>query len=123
MAEQACGRERRKYSAEFKRTAVDRMVAGESATGLARELDIRAKFLYAWRADGRGSAGRPVATEEPAETDPQEREIARLKAKLAEVERLNGQQAAELDFFAAALRSIKAARPNGAASTVKGSTG
>lgn len=122
MSEEAVGKERRKYSAEFKRTAVDRMAAGESATRLARELDIRSKFLYAWRAEGRGSAGRPKAMGKPVRSNPQEREIGRLKAKLAEVERLNGQQAAELDFFAAALRSIKAARPNSAATTGKEST-
>lgn len=38
--------ERRKYPPELKRAAVDRVVAGEGATAVARELGIRRKFLY-----------------------------------------------------------------------------
>ena len=123
MSEEGSKRERRKYSLEFKRKAVDRMAAGESATVIARELDIRCKFLYAWRADGRGSNGvqgqRRVTA---AERDPHEQEVARLQAKIAELERFNGKQAAELDFFAAALRSIKGTRPSSGDSSGKGST-
>jgi hypothetical protein len=97
-------------------------VAGKSGTSLARELGLRTKFWYAWKAEGKGSAGMPVSAEPHVAQDPQEREIARQIAKLADVQGLNGQQAAELDFFAAALRSIKAARPNGPATTGKGPT-
>jgi transposase InsO family protein len=38
-----------KYSPEFKRQAVDRMMAGESVSALAKELGIARKFFYAWR--------------------------------------------------------------------------
>lgn len=44
------GRRWWKYGPEFKRGAVDRMLAGESVTVLARELGIRRKFLYLHRA-------------------------------------------------------------------------
>ena len=91
-----------KYSLEFKRAAVDRLVAGESATALARELGILRKFLYQWKSDGRGSA--------------------RLKKKVDDLERLAGRQSAELDFFVSALRSMKAARPPSGAPTGNGST-
>ena len=111
MSESTSDKPRRKYSAEFKRTAVDRMAAGESATKLARELDIRCKFLYLWRATGKGSAGAAPGDGKAAKPDSQESEITRLKAKIAALERLNGQQAAELDFFAAALRNIEESRP------------
>jgi hypothetical protein len=83
------------------------MAAGDSQTKWARELDIRSKFHYLWRAIGQGGAGRPPCVEKVVQPGPQECEIAKLKAKIAAVERLNGQQAAELDFFAAALRSIE----------------
>jgi transposase-like protein len=46
-----------KYSPEFKRQAVDRMMAGESVSALAKELRIARKFFYAWREAGYGSAG------------------------------------------------------------------
>ena len=51
-----------------------------------------------WR---RGRAKSPAAGEQEAE---------RLKARIAELERLAAKQAAELDFFAAALHSVKGAR-------------
>jgi hypothetical protein len=100
------------------------MAAGESATAIARDLNIRCKFLYAWRAEGRGSNAvhreRKAAAE--VDKDPHEQEVARLKARIAELERFNGKQAAELDFFVAALRNIKGTRPSNAASSAKRST-
>ena len=105
----AGGRKWFKYSPDFKRKAVDRIVAGESPTAVARELGIRCKFLYAWKAEGKGSPGVPAPAEE-VDADPQQREIAKLQKKISELERLAGRQTAELDFFAAALRSVKETR-------------
>jgi len=105
----AGGRKWFKYSPDFKRKAVDRIVAGESPTAVARELGIRCKFLYAWKAEGKGSQGVPAPAEE-VDADPQQREIAKLQKKISELERLAGRQTAELDFFAAALRSVKETR-------------
>ena len=45
--EQVDGRWWFKYSPEFKRQAVDRMMAGESISTLARELGVARKFFYA----------------------------------------------------------------------------
>ena len=120
MSKQADGQRWSKYSPEFKRTAVDRMVAGESPTVLARELGIRCKFLYAWKAAGRGSQGAPPR--EKVADDPQEHEIARLQRRISELERLTGRQTAELDFFAAALRSVKETRRQNGASSDEEST-
>ena len=106
MPKHAGGRKWYRYSPEFKRNAVDRMMAGESPTALARELDIRCKFLYAWKAEGRGTNGVAAVPPEVA-LDPQQRRLAQLQKQIADLERLNGRQAAELDFFAAALRSVK----------------
>lgn len=102
----------RKYSPEFKQGAVDRLIKGESATGIATELGIRRKFLYAWKDAGWGTNG--IRRDRPPfeKADPRQQQIARQQQKIAELERLTGQQAAELDFFAAALRNVKETRPN-----------
>ncbi len=81
MSKQA-GRRWSKYSPEFKRTAVDRIVAGESPTAVARELGIRCKFLYAWKAAGKGSQGAPTVSKR-VDGDPQEQEVARLQRRIA----------------------------------------
>ena len=109
------GRRWWKYSPEFKRRAVDRMCGGESVTAVARELGIRRKFLYAWREAGFGSSGAPpgLRTGRRAEraANGSEGQTSALNQRIAELERLLGRQAAELDFFAAALRSIEESRP------------
>jgi len=104
----------RKYDPKFKRQAVDRMVAGESPTAVARELGVRCKFLYHWRDQGWGTlaqAAETTAEPEPSAGTAPDREQEALRKKVAALERLVGQQAAELDFFAAALRNIGAPDP------------
>lgn len=101
------GRKYSKYSPEFKQAAVDRFVAGESATALAKELGIRRKFLYAWRDAGFGSNATGKPKRESVVEDPQEKQIVELKQQVADLQRLAGQQAAELDFFALALCATK----------------
>jgi transposase-like protein len=121
VSKDASGRRWYKYSPEFKRAAVDRMQAGESPTAIARGLGIRCKFLYAWRAAGKGSQGVAAA---PArmEQDPQQQQIAQLQTRIFELERLTGKQAAELDFFAAALRSVQETRRKSGARSGEAST-
>lgn len=105
------GRKCSKYSPEFKQAAVDRFLAGESATALAKELGMRRKFLYAWRDAGFGSnAAGKSKRESVVDEDPQEKQIVELKQQVADLQRLAGQQAAELDFFALALRATKESR-------------
>jgi transposase len=117
------GRKWWKYSPEFKRGAVDRMLAGEGVTVLARELGVRRKFLYRWRDEGWGTAGQGKTVEaEPSAVSAQDRAQEALKKKIAGLERLVGQQAAELDFFAAALRNIGAPDPKSGVRSDGGST-
>ena len=113
-----------KYSPEFTPKAVDRLVAGESATVIARELKIRRNFLYAWRNEGFGSntSGMAPNRAQTNDGDRQQQMIAQQQQKIAELERLAGQQAAHLDFFVAALRAIKKSRPNNGAGSGSGST-
>ena len=110
-----------KYSPDYKRSAVDRIVAGESPSAVANELGIRRKFLYAWRDAGWGTHGVAKPKKKPV-GDPQQRQIARLKQQVASLQRLAGQQTAELDFFAKALRSIEEPRRKNGASSENGST-
>lgn len=113
--EQSDGRWWSKYSPDFKRQAVDRMMAGERVSALAKQLGVRRKFLYQWREAGYGSAGPqpPLrAVNRPRrEGSASERLVARANQRVAELERLVGRQAAELDFFAAALRNLAEPQP------------
>src|SRR5262245_30517829 len=125
----------RVFSREFKEKAVRRILAGEKVSALAAEFQTCRKLLYDWwalyergglealRAPGRprGSApwerprvvrdrlGRRRPTTRgagPGSADPEAERVAALERKI-------GRQALELDFFAQALRHIKAsARPS-----------
>ena len=133
------GRQRaRTYPDEFKVAAVSRMQAGERVRTLAAELGIKPQVLYRWwnnvefagavtlrpgrpaRADER--AQRAIAPEAKADAGspsprrqgkrPESAAVPPEAAKrIAELERTVGQQALELDFFAAALRHLEAPRP------------
>lgn len=100
------------YSPGFERQAVDGMLAGERVSELAKQLGARRKFLYQWRGAGYGSAGpQPplrAVNRQRREVISSERLASTANQRAAELERLVGRQAAELDFFAAALRNIAA---------------
>jgi transposase len=123
----------RVFSREFKEAAVHRIVAGEKVRALAAELQVAPKLLYHWwnRYEQGGpealiSPGRrlrlAVRAERPA-PGAQSRRARKAKTKrrpaggdteskkIAALERKIGQQAVELDFFARALRHIKASAP------------
>jgi transposase-like protein len=114
-------KQRREYSPEFKLAAVKRVLAGEGTSALARELDIRRKWLYIWKdrfllqgEAGLASrrAGRPRNDSRPrpdvAEPQPGRGELLAARKRIAELERKVGQQELELDFFGEALRRVKA---------------
>jgi transposase-like protein len=137
--------EERRFSREFKLAALARMEAGENVSALARELDVRRKYLYQWRERFRAggpialrSRGRPTKSEVlaiaagdglplpavpvamPAPAPPDE--LAKAQRRIAGLERKVGQQQVELDFFQQALRRVREARqssgaPGGTAST------
>jgi len=53
----------RYFTAEFKAKVVQRMLAGESVSGLSREAQVKRQILYRWRAafrkEGLAGLGRP----------------------------------------------------------------
>lgn len=106
---------RRVYSREFKVSAVKRMLAGEHAAALARELQIPAGHLYKWckhfrrgGPEGLRPACRPrKGLETPA---PELASLATARKRISDLERKIGQQQVELDFFRQALRRVGGAR-------------
>jgi transposase-like protein len=95
----------RRHSREFKQQAVERMKTSDNIHELARELKVERKLLYSWKYQFEGRPeknhanylGRAAA--ETTET--------RLRRQNKELKEKVGEQAAELDFFVAALRRVK----------------
>lgn len=120
------GKKHRKFSIGFKEAAARRLLAGTSGTALSRELGVRRSVLYRWRdayrAEGVGGLsrkqGRPPAGQSPPAKVPRERRDERI----AQLERLAGKQAAELDFFERAFHALHLATPKPDASGASGST-
>ena len=107
------------YPIRLRERAVERLVLGESATRLAKELGVHRTTLYGWkrkveqrrrvRPAGKARDGRDLRIEE-------------LEAKVARLEGMVGRQWLELDFFDSALRRIKGKRPRNATSGDTAST-
>ena len=108
----------RVFGREFKLRAVERVLAGESTSALARELRLRRKLLYAWKdaflaggVDLLRTRGRPRKDQVPGlppEARTERAELLQARRRIAELERKVGQQQLENDFFAEALRRLKA---------------
>ena len=103
----------KKYSLEFQQAAVERMKTCPNVAALARDLQVRRKWLYAWRlaldpewADRGLAIGEPE-TREAAE---QRRQIEELQEQVRRLQRLAGQQALDLSFFKAASHAIEEGR-------------
>lgn len=97
------------YPVEVKTMAVARMQAGEKATTLAAEVGCGVGRLYYWRDQWEKNGGewpelraRDRSSRAPPTAGSSERE--------AMLERLVGQQQAELDFLREALRLMKQER-------------
>lgn len=92
---------RRKFSAEFKRGAVEQASrTGASCAQLARELGIRDNLLTRWKREAH-SAGKVVFA---GTGMPRNEEVARLKRELARVQK-------ERDFCGKRRRSLPRHRP------------
>jgi len=106
------------YSSEVRRQAVLRVLAGEPAPTVARDLGIERRRLYDWceraRRQGLGGLrgpGRPpkqVSVRGVVPSEVLEDEGRAARRRIAELERKVGRQQADLDFFRQALRHVKA---------------
>ena len=106
---------RRKFSKEFKQTAVRQLAGGKSAGEVARALEVHPGDLYRWRRelDEHGGKAFSGAGRKRAEDD-----------KVADLERKIGQQTLEIDFLRRALQHVEEQRllralSSGAPSTKK----
>jgi transposase len=109
----------RLFTCEYKSKAVERMLAGESPSAIARELKVLRKLLYEWKdayiAGGSAALrrrGRPPKNLAPVpmpEPKSDRADLLQARKKIAELERVVGKQVLQLDFFAEALRRIDSA--------------
>lgn len=117
---------RRIFDPAFKLSIVQRLMAGERASALSRELHIRASMLSQWCAyfrrsgpEGIRRAGRPRKIATGIDWDAvveaaRARDLAAARKRITELECKVGQQQVELDFFRKALRQVRVVhRPNG----------
>jgi transposase len=104
---------RRKFSREFKQTAIRQLAAGKTAAEVARALEVHPSDLYRWRRelDEHGAEAFTGPGRKRADSD-----------QFAELERKVGRQALEIDFLKRALQHVEEQRllralSNGAPST------
>ena len=103
---------RRKFTKEFKQTAVRRLNSGQSMAEVARALEVHPSELHRWRRELQEHG-------EHAFTGVGKK---RAEQSVAELERKVGQQAMEIDFLKRALQHVEEQRllralNNGAPST------
>jgi len=104
---------RRKFTKEFKQTAIRRLQSGQSTAEVARALEVHPSELYRWRRelDHHGERAFMGVGQRRAE-----------ESRVAELERKVGRQALEIDFLKRALQHVEEQRllralNNGAPST------
>jgi transposase len=128
----------RQYPTELKEELVLRLEAGERVAAVAADTGIRRKLLYQWRhayrakgvaglnrkrgrkpgsqLSGSSSLRAPASPSGSARARSAD-ELARAKARIAELERIIGRQQVDIDFFQRALRLWDATSPNDGAPT------
>jgi transposase-like protein len=104
---------RRKFTKEFKQTAVRRIESGQSVGEVARALEVHPSDLQRWRRELREHGERAFSGVGKKRAE---------ESRVAELERKIGQQAMEIDFLKRALQHVEEQRllqalPNGARST------
>ena len=106
---------RRKFTKEFKQTAVRRLESGQSVAEVARALEVNPSELHRWRRELQEHGDRAFvgAGKKRAE-----------ESQMAALERKVGQQAMEIDFLKRALQHVEEQRllralTNGAPSSSK----
>ena len=104
---------RRKFTKEFKRTAIHRLESGQSVAEVARALEVHPGDLQRWRRELQEHGERAFTG--PGKKRAEESRVAELEQKI-------GQQAMEIDFLKRALQHVEEQRllralNNGAPST------
>jgi len=105
---------RRKFTKEFKQTAIRRLQAGQTAGEVARALEVNPTDLHRWRRELEEHGAR--AFRGPGVKRAEE-------SRVAELERKVGRQAMEIDFLKRALQHVEEERRLRALNGGAGSTG
>ena len=92
---------RRKFSKEFKQTAINRLNSGQTAAEVARALEVHPSDLHRWRRELQEHGER--AFNGAGKKRAQETQIAELERKI-------GQQTIEIDFLKRALQHVEEQR-------------
>ena len=79
-------RERRTFTREFKLNAVELSYSRDNIVELAHELKIRPALLYRWRSEFASYQGASFPGNGNAKMTDEEKEIARLKKELADMQ-------------------------------------
>ena len=92
---------RRKFSKEFKQTAVNRLNSGQTAAEVARALEVHPSDLHRWRRELQEHGERAFngAGKKRAE-----------ETQIAELERKIGQQNIQIDFLKRSLQHVEEQR-------------
>ena len=104
---------RRKFTKEFKLTAVRRLNSGQSKAEVARALEVNPSELYRWQREVQEHGEHAFSGSGKKRAE---------ESQVAELERKVGQQAMEIDFLKRALQHVEQQRllralNNGAPST------
>jgi transposase len=92
---------RRKFTKEFKHTAVNRLNSGQSVAEVARALEVHPSDLHRWRRELQEHGDRAFSGGGKRRAE---------ETKVAELERKVGQQAMEIDFLKRALQHVEEQR-------------
>ena len=92
---------RRKFTKEFKQTAVRRLESGQSIAEVARALEVNPSDLHRWRRELREYGERAFSGVGKKRAE---------ESRVAELERKIGQQAMEIDFLKRALQHVEEQR-------------
>ena len=102
---------RRRFSREFKIAAVRRVLSGESIGGVARELDIGPELLWQWRKRVVEKGEEHLHGIGERESDGvAARSETEARQRIADLERLVGQQQLEIRFLGKALHRVEELR-------------
>src|SRR6202051_2803852 len=95
------GLSRRKFTQEFKVTAIRRLEAGASVAEVARAFEVNPNVLHRWRREFRQGPGNAFSGWGKRRWE---------DGRVAQLERKIGQQALEIDFLKGCLQRIEEQR-------------
>jgi transposase-like protein len=104
----------RKYSQEFRRTAVQRVMQCDNIVALADELGMPVRLLYYWR--------ERQVSKVAAEPQLAGKREMRLRKEVSQLKRLLADKTLEADFFRGALQKVEARRQRSGSSGGTAST-